>query len=188
MTAHRYFPCPQGCGNQIRKRGGETPEMCRNCRNKVRAANKVPDRLPCPKGCGRTVLNKGPHHTPAMCRKCWDAERMREADGRWRARERARMEARNPANVDLLAAPMNHLWFETSKVFDYIEANVGSTVRLELSKHGSLAGRWDAWRGRPWLRFDSVDEVMCVLGLWVGDLGDPIWSGSEKRYPVLEAA
>lgn len=135
-----------------------------------------------------------------MCRSCY-AEEMRSPDGRRRQQilqQAARARAANVAKAarrraqadqpgDLMNASMDHLWFEAEKVLEFIRAEAGETARTELSKSDRMAARWDAWRGRPWLRFDQVDELLCVLGLWVGDLGEPIYSGSASRYPVLEA-
>lgn len=163
--------------------------------------NKRRRMIPCPKGCGNEIRYSGPNDTSRMCRSCYHEE-MRSPDGRRRqqalqqaARARQanvtkahmRKLAKRTPPVDLMSAPMNHLWLEADKVFDFIAAEVGQTARMELSKHPGMAARWDTWRGRGWLRYDQVDEMLCVLGLWIGDLGEPTWSGSDKRYPVLEA-
>lgn len=147
------------------------------------------------------VRDKGERHTPHMCRECYLRE-MRSPDGRLRQAaltQAAKMRAaRAPAKVapprmqvpdiDPLLLPQGTLWFERERVFAFIEEKVGESARAELGKHKEMEDRWDSWRSRPWLRFDQVDELLCVLGLWVGDLGEPIYSGSEKRYPVLVAA
>lgn len=154
--------------------------------------------IPCPRGCGNQIRYKGPNHTPARCRQCFNAELRSDPElrrrmvaqaaeaSRARAERRVKREAERRETVDLMSCPMGHLWFPRERVFEYVYTEVGETVRMELSKHSKLAARWDTWRSRPWLRFDQVDELLCVLGLWVGDLGDPVYSDIVNKYPALE--
>jgi len=149
--------------------------------------------IPCPKGCGNTIRYKGPNSTPSMCRNCYLVE-MRAGDGKFKPVRRKPIITKStrpapvPPSIDPLLIPQHHLWFERDRVFAYIKDEVGDSARMELSKNPSMEARWDTWRSRMWLRFDQVDDMLCALGLWVGDLGEPRYSGSEKRYPVLEAA
>jgi len=128
-----------------------------------------------------------------MCRECY-TEQSRTNGGRFPSMRRrvyrehaTRKREQPPAPANLLEAPMEHLWFETDRVFAFIKEEAGDTARMELSKVPGMASRWDGWRGRPFVRFDHADELLCVLGLWIGDLGDPHFSGSGKHYPILEA-
>ena len=130
---------------------------------------------------------RGRQANEPVCWRCWQVMPAAERE------QRAQRNAINRTPVvipegDPLLQRHDHLWYDRRRVVEFILAEVGESARTELTKSPPLMHQWDAWRTRPFIRFDKVDEVLSALGLWVGDLGDPIYTGSAKRYPRLVSA
>lgn len=126
-----------------------------------------------------------------VCLSCRHADQREEAAAR--AASKAVKAAKLPklppaAPDDPMMRRLDHMWFERGHVQAFIRERVGESARKELTKNDDLARAWDSWKNKPFIRFDKADEVLCALGLWTGDLGEPIYTGSSKRYPSLVAA
>jgi len=77
---------------------------------------------------------------------------------------------------DPTLTPLEHQWYETRRVVEYIEgANVGPVYSQLAWQSEASARRWNAIKhgGQPYARLDVVDKILTLLGLHIWHLGDP---------------
>ena len=102
--------------------------------------------------------------------------------------------------IDETLLPQDRLWFKSDWIYRYVKGMVGEERLAEyFLAQGKGSGDEKLWRrvsywveGKPggweWMRFDTMDEFFCKLGLLVEQLPDPVFFGYDREKSPNSAA
>lgn len=104
-----------------------------------------------------------------------------------RAYYEANWERWNDKRAQSRLTPLDHLWFATADVLDYLRRQLGSDMETELAAAG-LTGTVEGLKRRAHCRLGVADELCVRLGLHVDNIGEPIVSSGPPSNPQRKAA